>query len=109
MENKNPLGGILTLLGFAVILIILFPPLLIILLGAGIYFWFKMRSFRKQMEQDLKDQQGGVFFQENTYREPTYQDELFQEQVNRRREEEAEVIDVEFTRKDSSEEEKQSV
>jgi hypothetical protein len=33
-------------------------------------------------------------------RTPNYQDQLFQEQVNRRREEAGEIVDVEFTRKE---------
>ena len=51
------------------------------------------------MEKELDEQQP----------QATWQDDLFQEQVSRiKKDEDAEVIDVEFTRKDSNEEERRS-
>ena len=99
MENKNPLIGFLMMIAMAVLIIVLFPPLLLVLAAAGIYFWFRVRSLRKQMEKELNEQQP----------QPTWQDDLFQEQVSRiKKDEDAEVIDVEFTRKDSNEEERRN-
>lgn len=109
MGNRNPFTGFLAILGIAVFLIVLWPPLLLAVLAAGGYFWFRVRSLRKQMEKELDDRQSGMFYQRTDRKEPAYQDDLFQEQVSRLRDENAEVIDVEFTRKDSSEEEKQSI
>ena len=99
MENKNPLFGFLMMIAMAVLVIVLFPPLLLVLAVVGIYFWFRVRSLRKQMEKELNEQQP----------QPTWQDDLFQEQVSRiKKDEDAEVIDVEFTRKDSNEEERRN-
>ena len=99
MENKNPLFGFLMMIAMAVLIIVLFPPLLLVLAAAGIYFWFRVRSLRKQMEKELNEQQP----------QATWQDDLFREQVSRiAKDDDAEVIDVEFTRKDSNEEERRN-
>ena len=99
MENNNPFIALLMMIGMAILIIVLFPPLLLVLAAAGIYFWFRVRSLRKQMEKELDEQQP----------QATWQDDLFQEQVSRiKKDEDAEVIDVEFTRKDSNEEERRN-
>ena len=99
MENNNPFIALLMMIGMAILIIVLFPPLLLILAVAGIYLWFRFRSLKKQMEKELGEQQPKA----------TWQDDLFQEQVSRiKKDEDAEVIDVEFTRKDSNEEERRN-
>ena len=109
MGNRNPFAWILALLVMAVFLLVLFPPLLLILLAAGIWFRFRLGRLKKQMENEQRDLQSGFGSTSTESPEPTVQDDLFRQQISRLRNENAEVIDVEFTPKDSGEEEKQSV
>ena len=103
MGKNNPFAGFLTMLVMSILLMIMFPALFVILLAAtavgGLYLWFRFRKMKKQMERELNEQP-----------QPTWQDNLFQEQASRlKRTEDAEVIDVEFTRKDDNEEKRQSI
>lgn len=99
MGKNNPFAGFLALVAMSFLLIILFPPLLLIVAGIALYLWLRVRKVKKQMERELKEQP-----------QPTWQDDRFQEQAARlKRTEDAEVIDVEFTRKDEDEEKRQSI
>lgn len=97
--RSNPFYFILWsfVIGFGIYFTIryLWPLLLIIAVIAVIGILQLRRNVKEQeaqMEETLRQQ-----------REPTYQDQLFREQARRRREEDAEVIDVEFTRKEEKE------
>ncbi len=99
MGKNNPFAVLLALIAMGFLLIVLFPPLLLIIAGIALYFWLRFRKVKKQMEQELNEQP-----------QQAWQDDLFQEQVSRlKRTEDAEVIDVEFTRKDEDEEKRQSI
>ncbi len=103
MGKNNPFAGLLTVLVISILLVIMFPALFVILFlilaAGGIYSWLRFRSVKKQMERELNEQP-----------QATWQDDLFQEQASRlKRTEDAEVIDVEFTRKDEDEEKRQSI
>jgi len=103
MGKNNPFAGLLTVLVISILLVIMFPALFVILLLAvvagGLYLWFRFRSVKKQMERELNEQP-----------QAAWQDDLFREQASRlKRTEDAEVIDVEFTRKDEDEEKRQSI
>ena len=103
MGKNNPFAGLLTMLVMGILLVIMFPALFVILLLAvvagGLYLWFRFRKAKKQMERELNEQP-----------QAAWQDDLFREQASRlKRTEDAEVIDVEFTRKDEDEEKRQSI
>ena len=99
MGKNNPFAALLALIALSVLVIVLFPGLLVVIVIAAIYLWFRFRGMKKQMERELNEQP-----------QATWQDDLFQEQTSRlKRTEDAEVIDVEFTRKDEDEEKRQSI
>ena len=99
MGKNNPLAMLLALIALSVLVIVLFPGLLVVIAIAAIYLWFRFRGMKKQMERELNEQP-----------QATWQDDLFKEQASRlKRTEDAEVIDVEFTRKDEDEEKRQSI
>ena len=99
MGKNNPFAALLALIALSVLVIVLFPGLLVVIAIAAAYMWFRFRRVKKQMEQELNERP-----------QPTWQDDLFQEQASRlKRTEDAEVIDVEFTRKDENEEKRQSI
>jgi len=99
MGKNNPLAMLLALIALSVLVIVLFPGLLVVIAIAAIYLWFRSRRMKKQMERELNEQP-----------QATWQDDLFREQTSRlKRTEDAEVIDVEFTRKDEDEEKRQSI
>ncbi len=99
MGKNNPFAALLALIALSVLVIVLFPGLLVVIAIAAIYLWFRFRGMKKQMERELNEQP-----------QATWQDDLFKEQTSRlKRTEDAEVIDVEFTRKDEDEEKRQSI
>ena len=99
MGKNNPLAMLLALIALSVLVIVLFPGLLVVIAIAAIYLWFRFRRMKKQMERELNEQP-----------QATWQDDLFREQTSRlKRSEDAEVIDVEFTRKDEDEEKRRSI
>ena len=103
--RSNPLMAVLWAMffGLGIYLTVRYLwPLLLVIAAMFLFSYLRLRRSIRKEEEHMEQMEEQLY---QRPREPTYQDELFQEQAQHLREEPGEIVDVEFTRKEENEKE----